>query len=161
MPSKPSTTSLRARSARYRTVITWVTLTVLVLQLLQFFGVYLVRAVEWDQVLVALIMLAPQLCYLYGVWSLRPAFAEVAQGRMFGEAQTKALATLGWSLVIGGVFSIFFLTNLLRLIQFTEGGYLNFDLSDIVLSVVGGALVLLSHLMAKAHAMKSELDDII
>lgn len=137
------------------------TLTVLVLQLLQFFGAYLVRAVEWDQVLVALIMLAPQLCYLFGVWSLRPAFAEVAQGRMFGEAQTKALATLGWSLIFGGLFSIFLLTNLLRLVQPTEGGLLNFDLSDIVLSVVGGALVLLSRLMAKAHAMKTELDDII
>ncbi|MEQ1490467.1 MAG: DUF2975 domain-containing protein [Terricaulis sp.] len=160
MPSKLNT-SLRARSGRYRAVITWVTLTVLVLQLLQFFGAYLVRAVEWDQVLVALIMLAPQLCYLYGVWSLRPAFGEVAQGRMFGEAQTKALATLGWSLIVGSVFSIFLLTNLLRLVQFTEGGLLNFDVSDIVLAVVGGALVLLSHLMAKAHAMKSELDDII
>jgi hypothetical protein len=160
MPAKPNST-LRARSARYRGVITWVTLVVLVLQLLQFFGAYLVRPVEWDQVIVALIMLAPQACYLYGVWSLRPAFAEVAQGRMFGEAQTKALATLGWALIIGGVFSVFLLTNLLRLVQFTEGGYLNFDLSDIVLAVVGGALVLLSNLMAKAHAMKSELDDII
>ena len=63
MSKKPST-SLRARSARYRALITWVSLTVLVLQLLQFFGAYLVRAVEWDQVLVSLIMLAPQLCYL-------------------------------------------------------------------------------------------------
>lgn len=158
MPNKPT---LRVRSARYRAVITWVTLIVLMLQLLQFFGAYLVRAVEWDQVIVALIMLAPQLCYLYGVWSLRPAFGEVAQGRMFGEAQTKALTTLGWSLIIGSMFSIFLLTNLLRLVQFTEGGFLNFDVSDIVLAVVGGALVLLSHLMAKAHAMKSELDDII
>ena len=158
MPNKPT---LRVRSARYRATITWVTLIVLMLQLLQFFGAYLVRAVEWDQVTVALIMLAPQLCYLYGVWSLRPAFGEVAQGRMFGEAQTKALTTLGWSLIIGSMFSIFLLTNLLRLVQFTEGGFLNFDVSDIVLAVVGGALVLLSHLMAKAHAMKSELDDII
>lgn len=160
MPNKPST-SLRVRSARYRGLITWVTLIVLVLQMLQFFGAYLIRAVEWDQVLVALIMLAPQLCYLYGVWSLRPAFGEVAQGRMFGEAQTNALATLGWMLIVGGLFSIFLLTNLLRLVQATEGGFLNFDLSDIVLTVVGGALVLLSRLMAKAHAMKTELDDII
>ena len=158
MPNKPT---LRVRSARYRATITWVTLIVLMLQLLQFFGAYLVRAVEWDQVTVALIMLAPQLCYLYGVWSLRPAFGEVAQGRMFSEAQTKALTTLGWSLIIGSMFSIFLLTNLLRLVQFTEGGFLNFDVSDIVLAVVGGALVLLSHLMAKAHAMKSELEDII
>jgi hypothetical protein len=71
------------------------------------------------------------------------------------------LATLGWSLIVGGVYSVFLLTNLLRLIQTIEGGYLNFDPSDIVLAVVGGALVLLSNLMAKAHAMKNELDDII
>lgn len=160
MPGKPTST-LRARSARYRSLITWVTLVVLTLQLLQFFGAYAVRGVDWSEVPRSLIMLAPQLCYLYGVWSLRPAFGEVAQGRLFGEAQTKALATLGWSLIIGGVFSVFLLTNLLRLFQVIEGGYLNFDLSDIVLAVVGGALVLLSNLMAKAHAMKSELDDII
>lgn len=160
MPAKQNST-LRARSARYRGVITWVALVVLVLQLLQFFGAYLVRPVDWDQIIVALIMLAPQLCYLYGVWSLRPAFGEVAQGRMFGKAQTKALSTLGWALIIGSMFSIFLLTNLLRLVQPTEGGLLNFDVSDIVLAVVGGALVLLSHLMAKAHAMKNELDDII
>jgi hypothetical protein len=153
--------SLRTRSSRYRALVTWVTLIVLTLQLLQFFGAYLVRPVDWRQVLVSLIMLAPQLCYLYGVWSLRSAFGEVAQGRLFGEAQSKALATLGWSLIVGGVYSVFLLTNLLRLIQTIEGGYLNFDPSDIVLAVVGGALVLLSNLMAKAHAMKNELDDII
>ncbi len=158
-PQPPRT--LRARSARYRGVITWVVLIVLALQLLQFFGAYLVRPVEWQQIQVALILLAPQLCYLYGVWSLRPAFGEIAQGRMFGEAQAKALTILGWSLIAGGIYSVFLLTNLLRLIQVVEGGYLNFDLSDIVLAVIGGALVLLSSLMAKAHAMKAELDDII
>jgi len=153
--------SLRASSARYRSLIGWVVIGTLTLQMLQYFGAYLVRPVEWQAVQTAVIFLIPQLCYLYGVWSLRPAFGEIAQGRMFGTAQTKALATLGWSLIAGGVFSVFFLTNLLRLIQVVEGGYLNFDLSDIVLAVVGGALVLLSRLLAKAHAMKTELDDII
>lgn len=160
MTTQPTRT-LRARSATYRSLITWVVVAVVVLQLLQYFGGYLVRPVDWRQVQVALILLVPQLCYLYGVWALRPAFGEIAQGRMFGEAQAKALSTLGWSLIAGGVFSVFLLHYLMRLSGVTQAGFLNFDLSDIVLAVVGGALVLLSNLMAKAQAMKSELDDII
>lgn len=160
MSAKPNRT-LRARSARYRRLITWVVVAVIVLQLLQYFGVYLVRPVNFQAVHVALILLVPQLCYLYGVWSLRPAFSEIAEGRMFGEAQAKALTTLGWSLIAGGLFSVLFLHMLMRLAGETQAGFLNFDLSDIILAVVGGALVLLSNLMAKAHAMKSELDDII
>ncbi len=160
MSAKPTRT-LRARSARYRSLITWVVAGVVVLQLLQYFGAYLVRPVDWDQVRVALILIVPQACYLYGVWSLRPAFNEIAEGRMFGAAQARALTTLGWSLIAGGAFSVLLLHYLMRLSGVVQAGFLNFDLSDIVLAVVGGALVLLSHLMAKAHAMKSELDDII
>jgi hypothetical protein len=155
------TRTLRARSARYRSLITWVVAGVVVLQLLQHFGPYLVQPFDWDRVRVSLILLVPHACYLYGVWSLRPAFNEIAEGRMFGVAQAKALTTLGWSLIVGGAFSVLLLHYLLRLSGVAHAGYLNFDLSDIVLAVVGGALVLLSHLMAKAHAMKSELDDII
>lgn len=159
--SAKSSRTLRARSARYRSLITWVVAGVVVLQLLQHFGPYLVQPLNWDQVRVSLILLVPQACYLYGVWSLRPAFSEIAEGRMFGEAQTRALTTLGWSLIAGGAFSVLLLHYLLRLSGIVQAGFLNFDLSDIVLAVVGGALVLLSNLMAKAHAMKTELDDII
>ena len=155
------TRTLRARSARYRSLITWVVVAVSALQLLQHFGPYLVRPFDWGHVRVSLILLVPQACYLYGVWSLRPAFSEIAEGRMFGEAQARALTTLGWSLIAGGAFSVLLLHYLLRLSGIVQAGFLNFDLSDIVLAVVGGALVLLSHLMAKAQAMKSELDDII
>lgn len=160
MTAKPTRT-LRARSARYRSLITWVVAGVVALQLLQYFGAYLVRPIDWDQVRVALILIVPQACYLYGVWSLRPAFNEIAEGRMFGAAQARALTTLGWSLIAGGAFSVLLLHYLMRLTGVVRTGFLNFDLSDIVLAVVGGALVLLSHLMAKAHAMKTELDDII
>lgn len=159
--SAKSSRTLRARSARYRSLITWVVTGVVALQLLQYFGPYLVRPIDWGQVRVALILLVPHACYLYGVWSLRPAFSEIAEGRMFGAAQTRALTTLGWSLIAGGAFSVFLLHYALRLTGAVQAGFLNFDLSDIVLAVVGGALVLLSNLMAKAHAMKSELDDII
>lgn len=160
MTAKPTRT-LRARSARYRRLITWVVAGVVVLQLLQHFGPYLVRPFDWSLVRVSLILLVPQACYLYGVWALRPAFSEIADGRMFGAAQARALTTLGWSLIAGGAFSVLLLHYLLRLTGVAQAGFLNFDLSDIVLAVVGGALVLLSHLMAKAQAMKNELDDII
>lgn len=160
MSARPSRT-LRARSARYRSLITWVVAGVVVLQLLQYFGAYLVRPIDWREVQVALILLAPQACYLYGVWSLRPAFSEIAEGQLFGEAQTRALTMLGWSLIAGAAYSVLLLHVLLRWVGNVQAGFLNFDVSGIVLAVVGGALVLFSHLLARAHAMKSELDDII
>jgi hypothetical protein len=155
------TRTLRARSAQYRTAIGWVTIGTLIILLLKHFGAYAVRPIEGQRVLVSLIMLAPQVCYLYGCWSLRPAFAALAEGRMFGEELSRALATLGWSLIAGSIYNVFFLTNLMRAVLETRGSLLNFQLSDIVLGVVGGALVLLSALMTKARAMRTELDHII
>jgi hypothetical protein len=146
------TRTLRARSAQYRTLITWVTAGTLIILLLEHFGAYLVRPIESQRVLVSLIMLAPQLCYLYGCWSLRHAFGAVADGRMFGEELSRSLSILGWALMIGSFYSVFLLTNLIRLVLETRGSFLNFQLSDIVLGVVGGALVLLSALMTKARA---------
>ena len=160
MPA-PKDRSLSASSARYRTVITAVTLVTLTILLLEHFGIYLVRPVNGEHVLVSLIILAPQLCYLFGLWSLRSAFDELAQNRLFGEQLSRALSTLGAALIVGAVISIFFVTNLIRLIEDVPGGFLNFDLSAIVLAVVGGALVLLSRVMIKARQLKTELDEIV
>ena len=159
MPAAKAT--LSASSARYRTVITAVTLVTLTILLLEHFGSYLVRPLNREQVLVSLIVLAPQLCYLFGLWSLRSAFDELAQNKLFGEHLSRALSTLGVSLIAGAVISVFFVTNLIRIIHDVPGGFLNFDLSAIVLAVVGGALVLLSRLMVKARRLKAELDEIV
>jgi hypothetical protein len=153
--------TLSASSARYRTLIAVVTVVTLALLLLENFGRYLVRPIDEEQVLVSAIGLAPQLCYLFGLWSLRSALAELAQNELFGAQLIRALATLGWSLIVGAVISVFLVTNLVRLVQEVPGGLLNFDLSAIVLAVVGGALVLLSRLMEKARKMKAELDEIV
>lgn len=155
------TTPIAASSRRYRGVITGVTAVTLAILLLEHFGPYLVRPFDGRQALVSCILLAPQLCYLFGLWSLRPAFDEMAQNQLFGEALSRALSTLGWSLVVGALISIFLVTNLIRLVLHTPGSYLNFDLSAIVLAVVGGALVVLSRVMLKARKMKAELDGIV
>src|SRR5262245_27066701 len=104
--------SLSASSARYRTVITAVTLVTLIILLLEHFGISLWRPADGQQILVSLIILAPQLCYLFGLWSLRGAFDELARRELFGAQLSGALSTLGASLIVGAAISIFFVTNL-------------------------------------------------
>jgi hypothetical protein len=152
---------LAASSKRYRAVITGVTAVTLAILLLGHFGAYLVRPFDGEQVIVSCILLAPQLCYLYGLWSLRPAFEELAQNNLFGAQLSRSLATLGTSLVVGALVQIFLVANLIRLVRETPGSFLNFDPSAIVLAVVGGALVLLSRVLLKARKMKAELDEIL
>ena len=53
------------------------------------------------------------------------------------------------------------MTNLSRLIVGGNGGYLHFDLSGIVLGVVGAALVMLARVVDQARAMQHELEEII
>lgn len=153
--------TLSARGAQYRDVIGTVTLITLTILLLEHFAIYVVRPIVWPGVIVSVIVLTPQLLYLFGLWSLRGAFAELAGGELFGARLVRAVSILGRSLIVGGLFSIFLMTNLIRLVEDGRGGFLHFDLSAIVLTVLGGALLLLSHLLRIAGRMKSDLDTII
>ena len=59
------------------------------------------------------------------------------------------------------LLSVFAITNLTRLIQGGQGGVAYFDLSGIVLGVVGAALVLLARVVDSARALQAELDEIV
>ena len=61
----------------------------------------------------------------------------------------------------GALLSVFAVTNLSRLIVGGQGGLAYFDLSGIVLGVVGAALVLLARVVDSARALQAELDEIV
>ena len=67
---------------------------------------------------------------------------------------------IGYGVLAGSLFNVFLVTNLMRMIGGGRGGYLYFDISGIVLGVVGAALVMLARLVDQARAMQAELDDI-
>ena len=59
------------------------------------------------------------------------------------------------------MISVFIVTNLLRLIGSSEGGYLHFDVAGMTLGMIGGALFLLGRVVDQAGAVQAELDEMI
>jgi hypothetical protein len=107
------------------------------------------------------IQYAPAACYLFGVWSIGQALGEIAKGRLIQAALPSALRRVGLALGVGGVASVFVVSNLMRLVQQTKGSYLTFDVAGMTLGMIGGALFLLGRVMDRALAMQAELDEMI
>jgi hypothetical protein len=105
--------------------------------------------------------LARPTCYLFGVWSIGQALGEIE-----GAADTGRLA-LGpapgriWRWASAASLSVFVVSNLMRLVGYAKGGYLNFDVPGMTLGMIGGALFLLGRVMDQALAAQAELDEMI
>ncbi|MGH7026446.1 DUF2975 domain-containing protein [Brevundimonas sp.] len=108
-----------------------------------------------------LIWASPAVCYLLGVWFIGRAMGQLARGRLIQPTLASALRRVGLSLGFGGVISVFVVTNLLRLLGHTSGGYLHFDVAGMTLGMIGGALFLLGRVVDQAGAVQAELDEMI
>jgi hypothetical protein len=103
----------------------------------------------------------PALGYLWALWAVQRALGELAAGLLFNPTVARAMRHIGIGVLAGALFNVFAVTNLSRWITGGHGGYLYFDLSGIVLGVVGAALVLMARLVDRARALQAELDDIL
>lgn len=110
---------------------------------------------------VRLIVALPAVGYLWALWSAQRALGDLAAGRMFQPTVSRAMRHIGAGVLIGALIEVFALTNLMRLVLGGVGGYLYFDLSAVVLGVVGAALILLARLVDEARAMQIELDEFV
>jgi hypothetical protein len=113
------------------------------------------------RILTGLIMGAPSLCYLFGVWSIGRAMGELQKGRLIQPTLANALRRVGLALGTGGVLQVFIVTNLLRLISETKGGYLYWDVGAMTLGMIGGALFLLGRVVDQADHVQAELDEMV
>ncbi len=113
------------------------------------------------RILSGLIMGAPSACYLFAVWSIGRAMGELQKGRLIQPTLASALRRVGLSLGVGGVLQVFVVTNLLRLIGETKGGYLYWDVGAMTLGMIGGALFLLGRVVDQADHVQAELDEMI
>lgn len=113
------------------------------------------------RVLAETIRYLPAACYLFGVWSIGQALGEVTKGRLLQAALPSALRRVGLALGVGGVASVFMVSNLMRMVEQTKGSYLNFDVAGMTLGMIGGALFLLGRVMDQALAAQAELDEMI
>ena len=108
----------------------------------------------------AVVRFLPGLGYLWALWAVQRALGDLAAGRLFHAAVARAMRHIGYGVLAGSLFNVFLVTNLMRMIGGGRGGYLYFDISGIVLGVVGAALVMLARLVDQARALQAELDEI-
>lgn len=112
----------------------------------------------WGQ---TLLQSVPALCYLYAVWVIGQAMGALSNGALFQPVLAMALRRAGVALGVGGVFSVFLMTNLMRLFGFASGGWLYFDIPGMTLGMLGGVLFLLGNLVERAGRLQTELDEMI
>lgn len=113
------------------------------------------------QGLLAALRFSPALGYLWALWAVQRAFGEIGAGALFAASVSRALRHIGAGVLVGALLSVFAVTNLTRIIEGGRGSLVYFDLSGIVLGVVGVALVLLARLFDHARALQAELDEIV
>ena len=101
----------------------------------------------------------PALGYLWALWSVQRALADLARGRTFHPTVARAMRHIGVGVLLGALLEVFVVINLVRWVLDARGSYLYFDLSAIVLGVVGAALFLLARLVDQARAVQAELDE--
>ncbi len=109
----------------------------------------------------ALIWFSPTVFYLFAVWSIGSAMGQLAKGRLIQPTLSSALRRVGLSLGMGGVMSVFVVSNVVRLIEHGRGAFLHFDVAGMTLGMIGGALFLLGRVMDQADRIQSELDEMI
>lgn len=117
---------------------------------------------DWStRALLSVVQFLPGLGYLWALWAVQRALGDLASGRLFHPTVARAMRHIGIGVLAGALFNVFAVTNLSRWIAGGHGGYAYFDLSGIVLGVVGAALVLLARLVDQARALQAELDEIL
>lgn len=108
-----------------------------------------------------LLFASPTVFYLFAVWSIGRAMGQLSHGRLIQPTLSSALRRVGLALGIGGVTSVFLVTNLARILEGGRGGWLHFDVAGMTLGMIGGALFLLGRVMDQAGRMQAELDEMI
>jgi hypothetical protein len=103
----------------------------------------------------------PSFAYLWALWSVQRALGDLADGRIFHPTLARALRHIGAAVLVGSLMRVFGVSNLTRLLIEVRGGYVWFDVSAIVLGVVGAALVMLARVVDEARLVQAELDEIL
>lgn len=103
----------------------------------------------------------PSIAYLWALWSVQRALGDLGAGRIFHAAVARALRHVGVGVLVGSLLKVFVVLNLTRLVVETRGSIAWFDMSAIVLGVVGAALILLARVVDEARLVQAELDEIL
>jgi hypothetical protein len=111
--------------------------------------------------LAQLVWALPTAFHLFDVWSIGAAMGQLSKGRLIQPTLVHALRRVGIALGLGGLLSVFGVTNLVRLVESGRGGWAYFDVAGMTLGMIGGALFLLGGVMEQAGKVQAELDEMI
>ncbi|MDQ3206632.1 MAG: DUF2975 domain-containing protein [Pseudomonadota bacterium] len=103
----------------------------------------------------------PSVAYLWALWSVQRALGDLGAGRIFHPTVARAVRHVGSGVLAGSLLKVFAVTNLTRLLVEMRGSFAWFDMSAIVLGVVGAALILLARVVDEARLVQAELDEIL
>ena len=109
----------------------------------------------------ALVRALPGLGYMWALWAVQQALGDVAAGRLFHPTVVRALRNIGIGVLLGALLNVFAVINIAKWITDTSGSYVYFDLSGIVLAVVGSALIFLARVLDHAREIQDELSEIL
>lgn len=157
----------RRRCAQFRWLAIFMVVSVGALLALMLFvapGVMLARGdtpVPPRDWLTHLVRFLPTVFYLFAVWSIGAAMGQLSKGRLIQPTLVNALRRVGLALGFGGLFHVFGVTNVIRLIEGGRGGWAWFDVAGMTLGMIGGALFLLGGVMEQAGKVQAELDEMI
>ncbi|MHA6724046.1 hypothetical protein [Sphingomonas sp. RS2018] len=101
----------------------------------------------------------PDFCYVVGIVFMGHALGRLAKGRPLQATLAQALRRIGWTIGIGSVLDVFVVTNVIRWILGTRGGYGMFDVGSITLAILGGALIMLGYVIDHAVRLQGEMDE--
>lgn len=112
--------------------------------------------------LVAAVALLPTFIYIGGVNSARKMFHRIGEGELFSEANSKSLADIGGALLYGALAAMVIVPWIQSWIGGEDGfGGVRIESETLVITVIGGALVVFGRMLGRARRIQSELDEIV
>lgn len=127
----------------------------------------LVQAVPaMDNFLRALVRMLPTVCFLGGVWVARGLFARIGRGEIFSQANSRAIARIGSTMLWGAAVWMIVAPTILAIIDQGRGRWgMRVEPEALVLAVIGGAVLMIGQIMARAQSenasLKAELTDFV
>ena len=82
----------------------------------------------WNtRALLSVVRFLPGLGYLWALWAVQRALADLSAGRLFHPTVARAMRHIGIGVLAGALLNVFAVTNLSRWIAGGQGGYLYFE----------------------------------
>jgi len=167
MPVRPAAADIMDRSARLRRFVTGLLVVLWVLLVLERFGAVAVqRSAEGfggpslHRLAVACVTACPDVFYLLALGWIRQALAAFARGELYAPTITTMLDRVGATLAAGAFIGVFLVPGALRLLGAGPGYWVAFDVSGLVLGVIGLALNVIARVLQRASGLQAELDGI-